>query len=494
MAEKNNFEDEDLSFKAKKQEVAAKFGELFVVSVPIGNNDDITIRAMHVLKFCDIVLCENFKEGKRILHSLKLDKDVEQLNEQNESFKIIEVMEWLKEGQKIALISDAGTPVFADPGFELVKACLKQKVQVSVIPGVSCIMTALVRSGFSLSQFTYAGFLSREAHDRHTELKELAKLRNTVVMLETPYRMMQILEACAEVMPNRNAYLALNLTMPFESHIYGTFREIFNKMSEQKIKAEFVICFEGAGSAEPAFVERPGQERFGKNQAERFSSDRRDTARREFDRPRERFSSRRDDDRRSGGDRGYSDRRPGSDRPRDFKAREDRPRFDRDERPREDRKFGDKPRFERSSSDRPRDERPREDRGFGDRRFSDRRPGSDRLSSDRPRDFKPREDRPRDERPREDRGFGDRDRRSSDRKPSDRKWDDKGPGERRFSDRRPGSDRASGENKTFVHRVGDRDSRPSREDRPKKDFSDKKAIADRPRKKASEGKVVRKRR
>jgi len=223
-----------------------KKGKLYLVSTPIGNFDDITIRAMKVLKAADIVVCEEPKVGARILHKYNLKQKMELLNEQNEFEKTIELIKMLESGLNLALISDCGTPVFADPGLMLVRSALSKQIDIVVVPGVTSIMTALVRSGFDLSQFLYAGFLSRDKQERILQLKRLKNEAKTVVLFETPYRLMPLLEAASTVMPSRNAYLGCNLTMPYETHHYGTFAELYKKMKNERFKGEFVICFEGA--------------------------------------------------------------------------------------------------------------------------------------------------------------------------------------------------------------------------------------------------------
>ena len=171
---------------------------------------------------------------------------MELLNEQNEQEMTIEIMKYLREGKRISLISDCGTPVFADPGKMLVKAALQtDDVEMIVVPGVTSIMTALVRSGFDIEQFLYAGFLDRDRQVRFNEIKQLRDEPRTVVLLETPYRLMPVLEAFKHLMPERNAYIGCNLTMKFETHHYGSFEELYNKFKNMRFKGEFVIVFEG---------------------------------------------------------------------------------------------------------------------------------------------------------------------------------------------------------------------------------------------------------
>lgn len=223
-------------------------GKLYIVSTPIGNNQDITIRAMNLIKLSDFVICEEIKEGASLLKQLKINKELLTLNEQNEEKEVFNIINLLKSGKKLALISDAGTPIFADPGLVLLKAALKANIDIEVVPGASSIMTALVRCGFNINKFFFAGFLSRKSDERIDELKDLINFPYTMVLLETPYRLLPFLEAASAIMPNRNVYLGMNLTMIYETHHYGTFRELYSKFSKEKVKSEFVVVIEGNSS------------------------------------------------------------------------------------------------------------------------------------------------------------------------------------------------------------------------------------------------------
>ena len=226
---------------SKKDTKEQTYGTLYLVSTPIGNREDITLRALRVLKKSDIVVCESLKEGARLLKHFNISKKLEPINEQNEFERSDEIIAILKGGKDVAMISDAGTPVFEDPGDIIVKKALAQDIPLTVVPGVSSIMTALVRSGFSMDHFRYAGFLSRNKDERIAQLKRLSDEASTVVILETPYRLIPILEAANSVMPERRAYLGINLTMNYETHHYGTFKELYDKFRGQRFKGEFEI-------------------------------------------------------------------------------------------------------------------------------------------------------------------------------------------------------------------------------------------------------------
>ena len=225
----------------KNQEQAV----LYIVSTPIGNEDDISLRALKVLKKVDTVICEEEKVGALLAKRHNFSANLEQLNEHNEDEYAPQLIERLQNGETFALISDAGTPIFADPGRYFLNLALDANINIVVVPGPSSLMTALVRSGFTSDVFTCAGFLSRTTEDRLMELQALALEPRTTVLLETPYRLKPLLEAAAKVMPDRKAYIGCNLTMAFEHHHYGTFSELHQVFTDTPFKGEFVIVFEG---------------------------------------------------------------------------------------------------------------------------------------------------------------------------------------------------------------------------------------------------------
>ena len=225
----------------KKQEQAV----LYIVSTPIGNEDDISLRALKVLKKVDTVICEEEKIGALLAKRHNFSANLEQLNEHNEDEYAPQLIERLQNGETFALISDAGTPIFADPGRYFLNLALDANINIVVVPGPSSIMTALVRSGFTSDVFTCAGFLSRTTEDRLMEMQALALEPRTTVLLETPYRLKPLLDAAAKVMPDRKAYIGCNLTMSFEHHHYGTFSELHQVFTDTPFKGEFVIVFEG---------------------------------------------------------------------------------------------------------------------------------------------------------------------------------------------------------------------------------------------------------
>ncbi|MCS6809444.1 MAG: 16S rRNA (cytidine(1402)-2'-O)-methyltransferase, partial [Candidatus Kapabacteria bacterium] len=220
----------------KEHKALPKHGTLFIVSTPIGNNDDISLRALKTLKTADVVVGEEGKTAARLLHDNRISKKLEELNEHNEHEQTPRLLQLLKSGKTLALVSDAGTPLLADPGAQLVRKAIEAGISVRAVPGVTSIMAALTTSGLPMDSFVFAGFLSREPAERLQELKRLAQEPRTVVVLETPYRLVPLLEAARQIIPQRRAYLGCNLTMESETHHYGTVSELYTKFVVSRFK------------------------------------------------------------------------------------------------------------------------------------------------------------------------------------------------------------------------------------------------------------------
>jgi len=216
-------------------------GKLFVVATPIGNPDDITLRALKVLEEVDFVICEEFKVGSRLLKYYGIKKPLELLNEHNETDKTSELLSRLMmEGEKAALISDAGTPLFADPGSNLVKECHFNNINVVPVPGASSLMAALMSCGLKIDKFFYYGFLPANKDERRSQLKKLP-ININLVFLEAPYRLKQLLLDLRKILgEKREAFICYKLTQPEEKIFWGTLKELMI-MTEDLPKGEFVI-------------------------------------------------------------------------------------------------------------------------------------------------------------------------------------------------------------------------------------------------------------
>jgi len=223
-------------------------GVLYLVATPIGNYEDITLRALNVLKAVDLVVCEERKEGERLLRHFGIQKPIETLNEHNESAATHTILQHLLRGTNIALVSDAGTPVFSDPGQLLVRRAIERNLTIVPLPGASSLMPALTVSGFSIDRFLFYGWLSPKRERRRAELRALLPERKTIVLMDTPYRLLPLLRDLAEAFgQSRRLCIAFNLTMPDEHFFYGTAPELSKRLSAREMKGEYVIVIEGHG-------------------------------------------------------------------------------------------------------------------------------------------------------------------------------------------------------------------------------------------------------
>jgi 16S rRNA (cytidine1402-2'-O)-methyltransferase len=221
-------------------------GTLYLVATPIGNYEDITFRALSVLRTVDLVVYEERREGERLLRHFEIQKPVESLNEHNEAAASYNILSQLKDGKNVALVSDCGTPVFSDPGQILVSKAIDQNIRISPIPGASSLLPALTVSGFSIDTFLFYGWLSPKKDRRRAELRQLRQERRTIVLMDTPYRLVPLLRDLAETFgDSRRLCCALNLTLPDEKVLHGTAEELYRYCAGKEMKEEFVIVIEG---------------------------------------------------------------------------------------------------------------------------------------------------------------------------------------------------------------------------------------------------------
>ncbi len=221
-------------------------GILYLVATPIGNFEDMTFRALKVLKSVDLVIYEERKEGERLMRHFEITKPFETLNEHNEAAASHHILQHLRNGKSIALVSDCGTPVFSDPGQLLVRKAIDEGMKVIPIPGASSLLPALTVSGFSIDQFLFYGWLSPKKDRRRAELRHLQQERRTIVLMDTPYRLVPLLRDLAEAFrASRRMCIAFNLTLPDEEMFYGTAVALHAKFAAKEKKGEFVIVIDG---------------------------------------------------------------------------------------------------------------------------------------------------------------------------------------------------------------------------------------------------------
>lgn len=225
------------------------YGKLYLVSTPIGNYDDITLRALKILQEVDYIICEEFKEAKRLLNYYKIEKELLQINEHNEKENSNELIVKLKDGKNLALISDCGTPLFSDPGYYLVNLALDNNIQIIPIPGANSLIQALVGSGLKLNKFYFYGWLPVKKELRAKELSKLSKLREIIILMETPYRLQKLLDEILQHF-NENTYvvLAYELTKENENYYRGKIKDIQKIAKNNNLKGEFVLIIDNLSS------------------------------------------------------------------------------------------------------------------------------------------------------------------------------------------------------------------------------------------------------
>src|SRR5947209_14166326 len=220
---------------------------LYLVATPIGNLGDLTVRALEILKDVDLVAAEDTRHSGILLKHYQIAKPLVSYHEHNEAMRTAQLVERLAAGEKIALITDAGTPGLSDPGARLIRECIKRGLDFTIIPGPSSILTALVGSGLSAEKFFFGGFLPVKSGQRERELRAAADREETSVYFESPYRILKTLAACSEIMPNRQLCVARELTKKFEEFRRGTPAELLIHYEAHPPKGEIVLVISGRG-------------------------------------------------------------------------------------------------------------------------------------------------------------------------------------------------------------------------------------------------------
>ena len=218
---------------------------LYVVPTPIGNLADITNRSIDVLSKVELILCEDTRASQKLLKHYNIDTPTKSYHMHNEHRTVDRLVEQLQHGMSMALISDAGTPAISDPGFLLVRACLRAGVNITSLPGPTAFVPALVQSGFPTDRFVFEGFLPHKK-GRMSRLSQLAEETRTIVLYESPHRILKTLAQCAQVMgPDRQASISRELTKVFEETVRGTFEELEAHFTAHTPKGEFVLVIQG---------------------------------------------------------------------------------------------------------------------------------------------------------------------------------------------------------------------------------------------------------
>ena len=220
-------------------------GKLYLVPTPIGNLEDMTFRAIRILKEVDLILAEDTRTSGPLLKHFEIDKKVFAHHQHNEHKASSEIIKFLKEGKNIALISDAGTPAISDPGFFLVREALKHNIEVNCLPGATAFVPALVNSGLPNDQFIFEGFLPVKK-GRQTRMKKLALEERTMIFYESPHRLLKTLTEFAEFFgEDRQVSVSRELSKLFEETVRGTVLEVKTHFENNILKGEIVICVGG---------------------------------------------------------------------------------------------------------------------------------------------------------------------------------------------------------------------------------------------------------
>ena len=218
--------------------------QLFIVPTPIGNMGDITIRAIETLKNSDLILAEDTRHAKKLLSEYNISTKVNSYHLNNEHKKVNDYIELMASGQKISLITDAGTPCISDPGFLLIREAIKKDILITCLPGPTALIPALVLSGLPSENFIFEGFLPRKK-GRKTKLIELAQNTRTTIIYESPYRVIKTLTELLEYFgADRQISLSREISKIYEETYRGSINEAIKYFSNKKIKGEFVICID----------------------------------------------------------------------------------------------------------------------------------------------------------------------------------------------------------------------------------------------------------
>ena len=214
---------------------------LYLVATPIGNLGDITLRALEVLKAADLIAAEDTRHSGNLLHHYEIRKPLVSYHEHNEAQRTAELLERLREGKNVALITDAGMPGISDPGHRLLRACIEHGIAYTIIPGASAVLTALIGSGFDAERFYYGGFLPVKSGQREREILAAGHRAETSVFFESPHRILKSLDVFREKFPGRTLCVARELTKQFEEFRIGPPAELVSHFTARPPKGEIVL-------------------------------------------------------------------------------------------------------------------------------------------------------------------------------------------------------------------------------------------------------------
>src|SRR5215213_1054643 len=220
-------------------------GPLFIVPTPIGNLKDITLRALEVLKEVDVILAEDTRNTSRLLNHYQIQKPLSPYHQHNEHKILQHLVEQLRAGKKMAVVTDAGTPGISDPAFLLVRECIRNDIKIETLPGATAFVPALVNSGLTTNRFVFEGFLPLKK-GRHTLLTTLADEERTIILYESPMRLIKTLEDLIQYFgAERQCCVSRELTKMFEENARGSVQEVLDHFKQKTVKGELVIIIQG---------------------------------------------------------------------------------------------------------------------------------------------------------------------------------------------------------------------------------------------------------
>ena len=219
--------------------------KLYIVPTPIGNLEDMTLRAIRILKECDVIFAEDTRNTIHLLKHFEIEKQLKSYHMHNEHKIVSEIVSFIQEGKNVALVSDAGTPAISDPGFLLVRQCIDARIDIETLPGATAFVPALVNSGLPCDTFVFIGFLPVKK-GRLTKFKSLAEETKTMIFYESPYRLVKTLEELGTHLgTDRKASVSRELSKLFEENKRGSLGELAGYFSQKTVKGEIVIIVEG---------------------------------------------------------------------------------------------------------------------------------------------------------------------------------------------------------------------------------------------------------
>lgn len=220
-------------------------GTLYLVATPIGNLEDITLRAIRTLRECDVIAAEDTRHTGQLLKHLGISKPLLSYFAFNEAKRSEEILERLERGEKVALVTDAGSPGISDPGERVVRAAIAKGRRVESVPGASALVAAITASGLPTEEFHFIGFLPHKSGQRRKKLECLREFDGTLALYESPYRIGKLLGELQQVFPERQVVLARELTKKFEEYLRGTAGELVKQIGQRSLKGEFVVLIQG---------------------------------------------------------------------------------------------------------------------------------------------------------------------------------------------------------------------------------------------------------